>query len=204
MQPASRRAIRFIRALLPHFEASRGTDDLFSIVRVGKKATLEAAEIAALISAGVLLGDKLNCRPGLEARQWLRRQLLAPDDLAAQHREDVRRPDGVLINLAESPLARLAVPARGEAAPYLLPHHVEAGERVRKLTERAQLQPRLTMSYSHAHTANGAAAGPLRHQRPGRGSTQGAGGNPKNPAGRLRRCRARRLRAAQGPANRRK
>jgi hypothetical protein len=35
---------------------------------------------------------------------------------------------------------------------------VEAGERVRKLAERAQLQPRVTMSYSAAHTAGGKAA----------------------------------------------
>jgi hypothetical protein len=65
----------------------------------------------------------------------------------------------VVINLSESPLARLATGAGGEA-PYLLPHHVEAGERVRRLTERAQLQPRLTMSYSPAHSANGASSGP--------------------------------------------
>lgn len=74
-------------------------------------------------------------------------------DVAAAHRRLVRKADGTLLNLAESPLARLAVRAAGEAAPFLEPHQVEAGERVRRLVARAQLQPRVTMSYSAAHTA---------------------------------------------------
>ncbi|HZY67229.1 MAG TPA: DUF6456 domain-containing protein [Devosia sp.] len=52
--------------------------------------------------------------------------------------------EGRRINPGESPLGRLVV---GEHA-FLEPHHVEAGERVRLLVERAQLQPRVTMSYS--------------------------------------------------------
>lgn len=62
--------------------------------------------------------------------------------------------------LAESPLARLAVAAAGEAAPFLAPHQLEAGERVRKLAERALLQPRLTMNYSPTHTVSGKAGNP--------------------------------------------
>ena len=71
---------------------------------------------------------------------------------AAQHRITVPGPDGTELNLAESPLARLAAATKGEA-PFLERHQVEAGERVRKLVERAQLQPRLTMSYSASRTA---------------------------------------------------
>jgi hypothetical protein len=66
----------------------------------------------------------------------------------------VARGDGGALNLAESPLARLAS-ASGEEPAFLAPHQVEAGERVRRLVERAGLQPRLTMSWSAAHVAGG-------------------------------------------------
>jgi hypothetical protein len=88
-----------------------------------------------------------------------RRRAQPPKDGAARHRMILRKADGTLLNLAESPLARLAVPASGEARAFLEPHQVEAGERVRRLTERAQVQPRVTMSYSAAHTAGGKSPG---------------------------------------------
>src|SRR5690606_28720056 len=62
-------------------------------------------------------------------------------------------------NVGESPLSRLATATGGEA-PFLSPHQFEAGERVRRLAERAQMQPRITMSYSAAHIAGG--RGPQR------------------------------------------
>jgi hypothetical protein len=88
----------------------------------------------------------------------LKRQLLDADAFAAQHRLPAPHPDGTERNLAESPLARLAAVTPG-TPPFLAPHQVEAGERVRKLAERAQLQPRVTMSYSAAHTAGGKGSG---------------------------------------------
>jgi hypothetical protein len=81
------------------------------------------------------------------------RRAVDPDAFAAQHRTIVRRADGTGINLDESPLARLA------SDRFLEAHQVEAGERVRRLCERARLQPRVTMSYSAAHTAGGKGMG---------------------------------------------
>lgn len=49
--------------------------------------------------------------------------------------------------------ARLSRLAAAGADAFLQPHHVEAGERVRRLVDRARLQPRLTMAYSPSHTA---------------------------------------------------
>jgi hypothetical protein len=89
--------------------------------------------------------------------QWLKRQMLEDDAFAAQHREEAKGPDGVLLNLAESPLARLAAASGGEPA-FLSRHQVEAGERVRRLVERARLNPRLTMNYSAAQVAGGRGA----------------------------------------------
>jgi hypothetical protein len=51
MPSASRRAIRFVRALLPHFEAKPGPDGRFAAMRDGKTVTLEALEVAALLRA---------------------------------------------------------------------------------------------------------------------------------------------------------
>jgi hypothetical protein len=60
-------------------------------------------------------------------------------DFATRHRRIVVKADGTALNLAESPLARLAVAAACEQQAFLEPHQVEAGERVRRLAERAQL-----------------------------------------------------------------
>jgi hypothetical protein len=51
------------------------------------------------------------------------------------------------------------VPGPGETAPFLAAHQVEAGERLRRLVERAGLQPRLTMSYDAARIARGRSGG---------------------------------------------
>lgn len=59
---------------------------------------------------------------------------------------------GARRDLAESPLQRLAASSGGQPA-FLAPHQVEAGERVRRLFERARLGPRVTMAYDAARTA---------------------------------------------------
>lgn len=155
MARARRSDVRFVRALI---EAGTSKADADGVYRVGG-AALGRADAEALASGGVLVLGGDGCTPRPEARSWLRRQLLEGADLADQHRVTVTGRDGIRVNLAESPLARLAVAAKGEAAPYLERHQVEAGERVRRLAERARLQPRVTMSYSAAHTAGG---GPAR------------------------------------------
>ena len=140
----------FARALLAGGIATRSG----GIYRVPGGPKASANEVEALIGTGALAGDRSACRANAETSGWLKRAYLDADGLAAQHRLPAIRPDGVELNLAESPLARLAAPAAGEAA-FLEPHQVEAGERVRKLVDRAQLQPRVTMSYSAASTKGG-------------------------------------------------
>ena len=119
---------------------------------------LPAAEVRALQAEGVIGGDagRAIALPG--TAQWLKRQMLEADAFAAQHREIAPGSEGAALNLAESPLARLASGAGDEPA-FLARHQVEAGERVRRLVERARLSPRLTMSYSAAHVAGGKGAG---------------------------------------------
>lgn len=152
-------AARFVRALLRHGTARPGADGGYRVAGAGG-ARLAAAEVAALARQGVIATAGEACRPGPGARSWLRRAMLgaAADAHAAQHREERVLADGTRLNLAESPLGRLAVAAAGEAAPFLAPHQVEAGERVRRLAERAQLRPRLTMAYDPTRTASSRSA----------------------------------------------
>jgi hypothetical protein len=145
MQPDSK-LIRFVRDLLSGAEAQAEGD----VFRVGS-IRVSAVVVADLISRGALAGDRLSCRANGETRAWLKRSRLDAGNLAAQHRVEENNPDGSRLNLVESPLARLA--AAGANGPaFLERHQVEAGERVRRLVERARLQPRLTMSYSESRS----------------------------------------------------
>lgn len=152
MQRPSKPALRFVRALLPDGLARR-EGEAFVVERDGRLVSLAVGEVRELVSLGVIDTDGAGCRANRGTAQWLKRQLLEEDTFAAQHRIEGQGPDGAVLNLAESPLARLAL-AIGETEAFLRPHQVEAGERLRRLVERAQLQPRLTMSYSAAHTAS--------------------------------------------------
>jgi hypothetical protein len=147
-----------VRALLPYGEARRGDDGSFRVAG-DRSATLGAAEVTILISAGALAGAGDTCRASDLALPWLRRQLLGDGPLAAQHRQEIHLSDGRVLNLAESPLARLAVATAGEASAYLEPHQVEAGERLRRLTERAQLRQRVTMAYDPTRIGGGGQRG---------------------------------------------
>lgn len=159
MSPVRPRAVRFVRALISGAVAL-DEGDLFAVMTAdGSRVTLEGREVAMLKSSGVLDGGGLRCTAGPGARTWLRRAIAESDGFAAQHRQVMTTADGRMLNLSESPLSRLAVPGPDGAPPFLAAHQVEAGERVRRLTERARLQPRVTMSYDPAHTAGGKGAG---------------------------------------------
>ena len=153
---ARKPVLRFVRALLAAGQALRQGEE-FSVATPAGRAVLAAAEVRALQADGVLGGDARRATPLPGTTQWLKRQMLEADAFAAQHREAVPGPAGTVLNLAESPLARLAAATAGEPA-FLARHQVEAGERVRRLVERARLNPRVTMSYSAAHVAGGKGA----------------------------------------------
>lgn len=152
---ARKPVLRFVRALMGGGEAVRD-GEMFRMATAGGAALLAANEVQALQADGVVGGDRLRAAALPGTAQWLKRQLLEEDAFAAQHREETKGPDGVALNLAESPLARLAAASGGEPA-FLARHQVEAGERVRRLVERARLNPRLTMNYSAAQVAGGKA-----------------------------------------------
>lgn len=135
----------FVRGLLSGEEA-RLSGDVFALAD-GRSASSDV--VVGLIDAGVLSGGDSRCLANTETRAWLKRSLLDADAFATQHRVVNTRPSGEIVNMSESPITRLAF----GRSPFLGPHHLEAGERLRLLVERAQLQPRLTMSYSASRVA---------------------------------------------------
>jgi hypothetical protein len=154
---ARKPVLRFVRALIAAGQAPRDGQN-YRVVTATGAVLLPIDEVRTLQADGVLGGDVQVASPLPGTTGWLKRQMLEADAFAAQHRDEIPGPDGVRLNLAESPLARLAVPTATEPA-FLERHHVEAGERVRRLVERARLNPRLTMSYSAAHATGGKSPG---------------------------------------------
>ncbi|HTN62691.1 MAG TPA: DUF6456 domain-containing protein [Devosia sp.] len=143
--------VRFVRALLPN-HAARIERGVYTVQRSDRVARLNRDRAGQLAADGVLMLSDTVCVAGPRARDWLAGQRGAgrPADVAP----------AVLVSLQESPLARLALARDGES-PFLLPHQVAAGERVRKLVDRARLSPRLTMSYDATRTASsGSSVGP--------------------------------------------
>ena len=108
MKRSERHAVAFVRALLGGAVARADARGRLSVAAGERRAGLGWPQVQELIAAGVLSGTRDTVRADEGARTWLRRQLLAPDDFAAQHRTLVIASDGRTINLEESPLARLA------------------------------------------------------------------------------------------------
>ncbi|RYE11211.1 MAG: hypothetical protein EOP22_01665 [Hyphomicrobiales bacterium] len=132
--------LHFVRGLIRGGVGQR--EGKLFVLPDGRRA--DAKIIAALVRSGALQGDATQCRADATTIDWYKRLLIEGDAFQAQHRLLEQGPNDRAINLAESPLTRLAT---GSDA-FLERHHLEAGERVRRLIERAQLQPRVTMAYS--------------------------------------------------------
>lgn len=158
MQAIERRKLGFVRMLLKSGSAQMGTGGLFKAACAGRVASLSEVECKKLASDGVLNLDngKITCRA--ETPGWVKRQLSAGEGaFAAQHRSTKTDHDGRQINTNESPLARLTVANKVNA--YFEVHHIQAGERFRRLVERAALRKRVTMSYDANHTTSVGAPG---------------------------------------------
>lgn len=153
------RTQRFIKKLIKGETATPDGSGRFWVVPGPRVARISRADAKSLIEKGVLQrrGDGLVSAPG--ARTWLRRQLAGGGGFAEQHRDLARGADGELINLSESPLARLAQPGNGEP-PFLAPHHLTAGERIRVIVERSGLAPSVTARYGAEGKVDGTGAGP--------------------------------------------
>lgn len=156
--PIDSRTVRFVRALGSNFEGVLAATGNFEVLTQERVVRLGADRVTALVSAGVVGGNGRRCWANSETAGWLKRQLAAGDH-GAQHRTIVAGREAPAVNLDESPLARLAAAGRDGSPAFLAPHQVEAGERLRRLVERAQLAARTTMRYDATRTAHGGQAG---------------------------------------------
>lgn len=149
MQAIDRRELNFVRLLLKAKTTKLSDDELCRISHAGKSASLSPGACARLVSDGLLERDGSTLRCTVLARSWLRRHMSATDNAFAEQHQ-IKRPTspGPTVNLNESPLASLG------GARFLKPHQIEAGERFRRLFERANLRARTTMSYNVEQTAN--------------------------------------------------
>ncbi len=130
----------FVRGLLAGGSAARRGEHY--IMLDGRRA--KASDVRLLIQAGILTQNAAGCAANSRTASWLKRAMLDRDAFLAQHRIVARDEEGRELNLAESPLTRLAA---GESA-FLERHQLEVGDRVRRLVERAQLRQKTTMNYS--------------------------------------------------------
>ena len=87
--------------------------------------------------------------------QWYRRQLAHDEPYRKQHQSlavrGIEKPDGtkctVTVNTAESPLTWLRSRRDGRGNPLLSSAQFEAGERLRRDFERAQMRPHVTANW---------------------------------------------------------
>jgi hypothetical protein len=146
---------RFVRTLLPDHLAHRAPSGAYEVRRADRMARLPETEVRDLLRRGVLVAEGEAVRATREARAWLTRHRSVERPFLAQNAELVPHGDGAMLDLAESPLARLALPGGDGGPAFLEPHQVEAGERIRRLAERAQMVQRTTLSYDPTRTVSG-------------------------------------------------
>jgi len=159
MSRAKVAAQRFVRTLLPDHVAQRFAE-FYEVRRPDRLARLPIASVEELVQRGVLMAEGETVRAAEAASAWLARQKSAQHPFLAQHAQLAAEQSGALRDLCESPLARLAVADRDAGAAFLEPHQVEAGERIRRLAERAQMVQRTTLSYDPTRTASGSRQAP--------------------------------------------
>lgn len=129
--------IRFVRTLLKVGEAVR-EDECFTV----RDSTASVALVSSLAQSGYVDVAESACRPNERTAAWVRQAVLARGAVPA--RAASPRPASGGFNRNESPLSRLIA----ADSSFLSSHHVETGERVRGLVEKAQLRYRVTMSYA--------------------------------------------------------
>ncbi len=150
-----RRLLRFLCAGPATIEPSAGEGRLLLSGPDGATISMREKICRQMISDGLVTRDgaKLNIHSCGKAR--LRRNENGWSDFSAQHRDirskPVRLDNGisqdVTINLAESPLIRLAKIKNRSGRPFLEAAECQAGERLRCEFTRGQMAPRLGIDW---------------------------------------------------------
>jgi hypothetical protein len=163
---SARRRLAFVRALHKHGKAKLHENNLYVVQDSTRRATLPADMCDHLAHQGIISREEDALFPSAETGAWIRRQLAAGSEaFAAQHRTITHEGEGRQVNLDESPLSRIAaMPANRN---LLQPHQLEAGERFRKIFERAALRQRTTMSFAPDRVAKSGKRAPANMELAG-------------------------------------
>jgi len=127
--------------------------DRVRLLHGGREHVFAAAAVDSCVGDGLaqIRGSRLVLTHA--GRSRLRRLQFPDHAFLAQHgplemaapRKDC--PGGPIANLGESPLARLAVPRRGQGRAWITATQLAAGEKLRADFERGGLQPRVSASW---------------------------------------------------------
>ncbi|TCL96574.1 hypothetical protein C8J38_101935 [Rhizobium sp. PP-WC-2G-219] len=149
-------------AVVATFTVTEAGDDVIVTRADGAKRTLPPAAMREAVSLGLVArtdagGPEASGRWHVlsPAVPFLKRALSDPEAaFAGQHRhiapstvEAAVGRQTVQVNLAESPLAHISRLKEKSGKPFLPAEALEAGQRLHRDFIRAQLQPRMTMSY---------------------------------------------------------
>lgn len=164
---------RFVRLMLGSGATTARIDSDFVVRCAGKSARLAHTCVSELASQGVLTLRAGLPRANELTRGWLQRLLCGEPDgddpsrqrqvFADQHRhirqqrqtsEPGAQPLNLFYNDHESPLTKLALLKKRDKTPYILPHHIVAGERLRRDFDRAHLGANVVMSWNAAYTSS--------------------------------------------------
>lgn len=176
---AKKDEIRFVKLLLGRGATTKYCESEIIVRCAEKSARLSSACVAVLASQGVLTLQAGLPRASELTRGWLQRMLCdesmdgeprkgepsgQTQPFADQHRH-IRpetpssaadaSPLNRLFNDHESPLAKLALLKKRDKSPYISPHHIVAGERLRADFDKAHLGASVVMNWNAAYTSSG-------------------------------------------------
>ena len=176
----ARRALRILHVLSdgqPAWLRAAGPSACTLHSQDGRVRRCPADLIDAMVSRGWLArhvdahGDGARISATQDGLTW-RRRMQCGNDFADQHRTvtTVAVDSGAraIVNLAESPLARLATPRARGKAPWLDRAQLAAGERLRADFEFGQLGQKVTASWDPARTVRDARGAGERSDVPDR------------------------------------
>ncbi len=155
---AQKDLVRFVRSVVSHAPVRIEPGEAAGTIRLKgamPSRTVSQATVAQAVSLGLAIRDGDIVRATPQALPFLRRALVTPDEaFQEQHREietatvavDGMR-QAVRVNQLESPLGAAARLKEKSGQPFLPPQAIMAGERLHADFTRANLQPRLTMTY---------------------------------------------------------
>lgn len=162
-----RRVLRFLKSGPATIGPAAGRDIVVLSNKDGGRIAVASGLCRSLVRAGLIVADGGKVRLLSAGTSRLERSEDRRDGFLHQHAELEARmvdtdtgPQNVMVNLAESPLARLARLKTRSGTRFLEPREWRAGERLRADFTRAQMQPHLGINWqAEAGSGSGSAAG---------------------------------------------